>query len=176
MSNLSQFKNNFKGGARPSLFEVQLNFPLATPNASRAAQVSRFMVKGATLPGSVLGLIEVPYRGRKLKIAGDRTFEPMTLTVINDVGMEIRNAFEEWMNIISRHTSNTTGFAPLAYYRDMQIRQIDVNGAFIKQCNVVDAYPTNISAIELSFETNDAVEDFTVEFNYQHWTSDTTVG
>lgn len=177
MSNLSQFKNQFLGGARPNLFEAEIYFPAGVAGASLASLKSKFLIKGAQLPGSIIAPIEVPYRGRKLKVAGDRTFEPWTITVINDVNMEIRNAFESWMNLINRHTSNTAGSTALNYYSDMHIKQLSrdsVNAT--KKYTFVGAFPTNISTIEVNYETNDAVEEFTVELNYQYWTSNSTVG
>ena len=177
MSNLSQFKNQFLGGARPNLFEAEIYFPAGVTSASLASLKSKFLIKGAQLPGSVIAPIEVPYRGRKLKVAGDRTFEPWTITVINDVNMEIRNAFESWMNLINRHTSNTTGLTQLNYYSDMHIKQLSRESATAtKKYTFVGAFPTNISTIEVNYDTNDAVEEFTVELNYQYWTSNSTVG
>jgi len=173
MSNITNFKGQFAGGARPNLFQAEITFPAAVTGAGSAQGLSRFMIKAAQLPASIIAPIEVPYRGRKLKVAGDRTFEPWTVTVINDVGMEIRNAFESWMDLINRNVSNTTGLPGLNYYRDLQIYQLnrDFTATSTKSYNFVDAFPTNISAIDLNYETNDAVEEFTVEFNYQYWTS-----
>jgi hypothetical protein len=179
MSNLSQFKNQFLGGARANLFEVELQFPTGVDGGALAAVKSRFLIKGAQLPASVIAPIEVPYRGRKLKVAGDRTFEPWTITVINDSKMEIRNAFENWMNLINRHTSNTSAYSadPLGYYKDMHVKQLSRDASIpVKRYTFVGAFPTNISTIDLSYETNDAVEEFTVELNYQYWTSASTVG
>ena len=177
MSNLSQFKNQFLGGARPNLFEAEIYFPTGVVNASLASLKSKFLIKGAQLPSSVIAPIEVPYRGRKLKVAGDRTFEPWTITVINDVNMEISNAFESWMNLINSHTSNTAGLTQLNYYLDMHVKQLSRDSANpTKKYTFVGAFPTNISAIEVNYETNDAVEEFTVELNYQYWTSNSTVG
>jgi len=179
MSNLSQFKNQFLGGARPNLFEAEIYFPSLVGSGGLASQKSRFMIKGAQLPSSVIAPIEVPYRGRKLKIAGDRSFEPWTISVLNDSNMEIRNAFEEWMNLINRHTSNTSAYTndPLGYYKDLHIKQLTrERGDTTKKYTFVGAFPTNISTIELNYETNDAVEEFTVELNYQYWVADTTAG
>ena len=179
MSNIQQFKGRFAGGARPNLFEAEINFPGAVIGANNARALSRFMVKAAQLPSSVIAPIEVPYRGRKLKVAGDRTFEPWTVTVINDVNMEIRNAFESWMNLINRNVSNTSALPGLNYYQDLQIYQLNrdnTSTTSTKSYNFVGAFPTNIGAIDLNYETNDTVEEFTVEFNYQYWTSGESTG
>jgi hypothetical protein len=181
MSNLSNFKNAFAGGgARPNLFEVELYFPEGV-SGNNVSSKSRFLVKGAQLPASVIAPIEVPYRGRKLKVAGDRTFEPWSITVINDVNMEIRNALEEWMNLINRHASNTSSgrVGPLNYYKDLAVKHLSRDGsseAPTKVYTFVGAFPTNISNIELNYETNDQIEEFTVEFQYQYWTSNSTLG
>jgi hypothetical protein len=175
---ISNFKSNFIGGARPNLFQVRINYPTDTTNSVSPingiggnAVTDTLMVKGASLPGGVLGTIEVPFRGRKLKIAGDRTYEPWTITVINDVDMNVRNKLESWMNLISRNSSNTKDYASLAYMIDVYVDQLDYEQNIVKSYTLHDAYPTNISAIELNYETNDTVEEFTVEFNYQYWTS-----
>ena len=179
MSNLSQFKNQFLGGARPNLFEAEIYFPSNVVGGPTASVKSRFLIKGAQLPSSVIAPIEVAYRGRKLKVAGDRTFEPWTITVINDSKMEIRNAFENWMNLINRHTSNTSAYTadPLAYYKDLHVKQLTRESSIpVKKYTFVGAFPTNVSTIDLNYDTNDAVEEFTVELNYQYWTTDSTIG
>lgn len=180
MSNLSEFKSKFiGGGARPNLFEAQVYFPSGVSGGDKATKLSSFMIKAASIPPSVLGTIEVPYRGRKLKVAGDRTFEPWTITVINDTGMELRKAFEDWMNLINRHTSNTSNLptGALSYYKNMIVKQLgrENSTTALQTYTFVDAYPTNISAIELNYETNDQVEEFTVEINYQYWTNGNVV-
>jgi hypothetical protein len=177
MSNISQFKSNFNGGARPNLFKCLVNFPELN---SRLTEKASFMIKAAQLPSSVIAPIEVPYRGRKLKVAGDRTFEPWTITVINDSSFDVRDAFERWMNRVNSHSSNIATDAVLGqglnYMKDLEVIQLDRDGSEsgIKAYTFIDAFPTNIGAIELSFETNDTVEEFTVELQYQYWTSNTT--
>lgn len=176
MSNLTNFKSNFSGGgARPNLFQVTIDFPNGVSDGASAGRLTNFLVRGATIPESVIGTIEVPYRGRKLKVAGDRTFEPWTITVINDTDFKIRKAFEEWMNIINRHSSNTSNLpsGALSYFKNVKVEQLGRSSTSspIATYSFVDAYPTNISNIELNYETNDAVEEFTVELNYQYWIS-----
>jgi hypothetical protein len=177
---ISAFKSNFNGGgARPNLFRCTINFPEQLGfNGGDLRNTASFLIKAASLPASVIAPIEVPFRGRKLKIAGDRTFEPWSITVINDTNFKLRNAFEKWMNAINNHEANVTSFAASlgqsqAYFRDLAVTQLDRNGADIglKTYEIKDAFPTNVSAIELNYETNDAVEEFTVEFQYQYWTA-----
>jgi hypothetical protein len=172
MANIDNFKAKLTGGgARPNLFKVICNFPA---DVGGDAELASFLIKGAGLPASVIAPIEVPYRGRKLKVAGDRTFEPWTITVINDTGFEVRNAMERWMNGMNGHQINTGLNNPTDYQADLIIEQLDRDGSTIKTYNFRGCFPTNVAAIDLSYETNDAVEEFTVEFQVQYWESDTT--
>ena len=159
------------GGARPNLFKATINFPAY---AGGDSEFTSFMVKGAGLPASVIANIDVPFRGRQLKIAGDRTFEPWTITVINDSEMRVRNSFETWMNGINEHVNNTGLQNPTDYQADMIVEQLGKDGSVTKTYTLRGAYPTNISQIDLSYDTNDAIEEFTVEINYQYWESNTT--
>ena len=159
------------GGARPNLFKATINFPAY---AGGDSEFTSFMVKGAGLPASVIASIDVPFRGRQLKIAGDRTFEPWTITVINDAEMRVRNSFETWMNGINEHVNNTGLQNPTDYQADMIVEQLGKDGSVTKTYTLRGAYPTNISQIDLSYDTNDAIEEFTVEINYQYWESNTT--
>ena len=159
------------GGARPNLFKGTINFPAY---AGGDSEFTSFMVKGAGLPASVIANIDIPFRGRQLKIAGDRTFEPWTITVINDSEMRVRNSFETWMNGINEHVNNTGLQNPTDYQADMIVEQLGKDGSVTKTYTLRGAYPTNVSQIDLSYDTNDAIEEFTVEINYQYWESNTT--
>ena len=126
---LDAFKGKMVGGgARPNLFECELFFPDdAIPTDSSTDEIadkSRFLVKAAQLPASNIAPILVPFRGRNLKIAGDRTFDPWTITVINDVDFKIRTAFERWMNLINKHEDNAGLTDPTAYQKDLFVRQL----------------------------------------------------
>jgi hypothetical protein len=174
MSAINDFKSRFTGGgARPNLFKVIMNYP-AGVSADVAA--TSFMIKGASIPAGIIAETLVPYMGRQLKVAGDRTFEPMSLTVINDTDMAVRKAFETWMNIINAHESNTGATNPAEYQTDFQIQQLGRggDGDILKEYSFVGSFPTNLSAIDLNWETNDSIEEFTVELGYQYWTSETT--
>ena len=170
--NVDDFKAKLVGGgARPNLFKVICNFPAV---AGGNTELASFMIKGATLPSSVVAPIEVSFRGRKLKVAGDRTFEAWSITVINDNNMDIRNAFEKWMNYINQHRENQGALTPASYMTDMTVQQLDRANKVVKEYTFRGVFPTNIAAIDLNFETNDAIEEFTVELNYQYWESKTT--
>jgi hypothetical protein len=159
------------GGARPNLFKAIVNFPAY---AGGDTELTSFMCKGAQLPASVIAQLDVPFRGRQLKIAGDRTFENWTITVINDAAMEVRNAMERWMNGMNEHVNNTGLSNPSDYQTDMAIQQLDRAGNVTKEYTIRGTYPVNVSAVDLSYETNDAIEEFTVELAYQYWESNTT--
>jgi hypothetical protein len=121
-----------------------------------------------------MAVIEVPFRGRQLKIAGDRTFEPWNITVLNDTDFTTRNALEKWMNGMNGHSANTGITNPVAYQADLLVEQLDKDGSVLKTYNFRGCFPTNVSAIDVSYDTNDAIEEFTVEFQVQYWESDTT--
>lgn len=169
---VDDFKSKLKGGgARPNLFNCKLNFPAY---ALGDAELTSFMVKGAQLPSSNVNPIMVPFRGRQLKIAGDRTFEEWTVTVINDTGFEVRDAMERWMNGINSHNANTGFNDPADYQTDLSVDQLDKDGLVIKTYNFRSCFPTVISAIDLNYDTVDTIEEFTVTFQVQYWESGTT--
>ena len=121
-----------------------------------------------------MNVIEVPFRGRQLKIAGDRTFEVWSPTIINDTGFEVRNALEKWMNGINGHSANTGFTNPVLYQADLLVEQLDKDGSVLKTYNFRGCFPTNLSAIELSYDTVDTLEEFTAEFQVQYWEANTT--
>ena len=167
---ISDFKSKLTGGgARPNLFEVELAFPQAVAIENDVLQKSRFLVKAAALPASTISPIEVPFRGRILKIAGDRTFETWTITVLNDVDFVIRSAFEKWMNIINSMEDATGVQNPDEYQKDAMVHQLDRDGGILRSYKFWDIFPTNISTIDLSYESTDTLEEFTVEMQVQWW-------
>ena len=167
---ITDFKSKMAGGgARPNLFEVELVFPDPIAIENDVKEKSRFLVKAAQLPASNITPIEVNFRGRILKIAGDRTFDTWTVTVINDVDFSIRSAMEKWMNFINKMEDATGAQDPALYQPDAYVHQLDRDGSTLRSYKFHDVFPTNISAIDLSYETVDSVEEFTVEFQVQWW-------
>ena len=183
---LDDFKSKLVGGgARPNLFEVELNFPgaLGENSSGGAKELAKFLVKAANLPASNINVIDVPFRGRNLKIAGDRTFDVWTITIINDTDFKIRDAFERWMNAINKHDNATGEVTPAEYQQDMFVNQIgraqEVEGFKLKPADAPlpvlrkykfhGVFPTNISAIELSYDQTDSIEEFTVDLQVQWW-------
>jgi len=167
---ITDFKSKMAGGgARPNLFEVELVFPDPIAIENDVKEKSRFLVKAALLPASNITPIEVNFRGRILKIAGDRTFDTWTVTVINDVDFSIRSAMEKWMDFINSMEDATGAQDPALYQPDAYVHQLDRDGSTLRSYKFRDIFPTNISAIDLSYETVDTVEEFTVEFQVQWW-------
>ena len=174
---ITDFKSKLTGGgARPNLFEVELAFPEEIEIANDVKDKSRFLVKAAALPASNITPIDINFRGRILKIAGDRTFDTWTVTVINDTDFAIRSAFEKWMNQINK-LSDATGFNdPAEYQEDAYVHQLDRDGSTLRTYKFFDVFPTNISQVDLSYETIDTLEEFTVELQVLYWESIKGVG
>ena len=169
---VDDFKSKLRGGgARPNLFKATLNFPAY---AGGDVELSSFLCKTVQLPVSEMALVNVPFRGRQLKIAGDRTFQNWTVTIINDTDFSVRDAMERWMNGINAHAANTGLSNPVDYEADLSVDQLDRNGDVLKTYNFRGCFPVNVGEIALSYETNDAIEEFTVEFAIQYWESNTT--
>ena len=167
---ITDFKSKMAGGgARPNLFEVELVFPDPLAIENDVKEKSRFLVKAALLPASNITPIEVNFRGRILKIAGDRTFDTWTVTVINDVDFAIRSAMEKWMDFINSMEDATGAQDPALYQPDAYVHQLDRDGSTLRTYKFHDVFPTNISQIDLSYETVDAIEEFTVEMQVQWW-------
>jgi hypothetical protein len=172
MANIDAFKANMiGGGARANQFFVSLTFPNYVSAGALASAKGQFVCKGAQLPASTIDNTPVNYRGRQVNFAGERTFQPWTVTVLNDNDFLLRNAFEAWMNGINNNANNTGLISPNQYQVDMEVSQLDRNGGVIKTYRFNDAYPTEVGTIELNFDTNNQVEEFTVTFQYNYWTS-----
>ena len=173
MANVDNFKSKLiGGGARANLFKVIINNPPV--GAGLDTELLSFTCKGAQLPASVVAQIDVPFRGRQLKVAGDRTFENWTITAYNEDSNDVRSAFESWMNTINQHVNNEGAKRPSDYQADLIVQQLDRENVVTKEYAIRGAFPVNVSAIDLSYDANDAIEEFTVEFAYQYWESNTT--
>ena len=189
---IDSFKSKLVGGgARPNLFEVMLTFPQGVNgpiDEKTLDEKTRFMVKAANLPASNITPIDIPFRGRNLKIAGDRTFDVWTVTVINDTDFAIRNAMERWMNGMNNLQNATGETNPVDYQTDAYVLQLGRGGKpdntgtgklqgpgfgdevpVLKQYKFHGIFPTNISAIELSYDQPDTIEEFTVDLQVQWW-------
>ena len=180
---INDFKNKLSGGVRPNLFNVQINFPNIIGNAEGLGSgstslegLSSFLCRSAALPASTQGLIEVPFRGRFLKIPGDRTFEAWTATFYNTKDFNLRRAFELWINAANKTDENvgTLDFGAIggtgSYFSDLVVQQKakDTKDEILREYHLIGAWPTNVSAINLAYDSNDQIEEFDVEFQYQY--------
>ena len=165
---ISDFKSKLTGGgARANLFEVVLTFPDLAQPPTDVLDKSRFLVKAARLPASNISPIDVAFRGRILKIAGDRTFDSWSITVINDTDFAIRSAFERWMNVINRLSDNTGAVNPADYQADCYVYQLDRDGQSLRSYRFFDTFPTQVGPIELSYDAT-GIQEFTVELQVQY--------
>ena len=191
LKTISQFRSKLAGGgARPNLFEVSINdFKFASP--AWDSDTFQFLCKGAQLPSSIVSSVEVPFRGRTLKVAGDRTFDNWTINVINDEDFKLRVAFEQWMNGINKLSDGSGTTSPNSYMANAVVHQLGRgyntgrnsttnSGAGDGSAGRTDIkplrtyyfdgiFPTNIGAIDLSYDTADTIEEYTVEFQVQYW-------
>jgi hypothetical protein len=169
---VDDFKSKLRGGgARPNLFKVTLNFPVY---AGGDAELTSFLCKTAQLPQSTVNTLPVNFRGREIKIAGERTFDDWTVQVLNDTDFAVRDAMERWMNGINGHSANTGLTNPIDYQADLIVEQLDRDGSILKRYDFRGAFPTTCGPIELSYDTVGEVEVFDVTFTYQYWESNTT--
>jgi hypothetical protein len=166
---ITDFKSKLSGGGtRSNLFEVELSFPAALGIDSNTLDKSRFLVKAANLPASNVTPVEVAFRGRTLRLAGDRTFESWTITVINDTDFAIRSAFEKWTNYMNRLSDATGTTDPALYQADAFVYQLNRDGSILRAYHFYDLFPTSVSAINLAYET-EAIQEFTVEMQVHWW-------
>ena len=181
MPNIIEFKSRLNGGVRPNLYEVDINFPVGVGDQKSLKEQGQYLCRSTSLPTHSQGLIEVPFRGRFLKIPGDRTFEAWTATFYNTADFNLRAAFEQWINLgnqVDENIGATTGLDDI--FKDVYIRQLskDANevgtgGAgdknrVLRTYKLFDAWPTSVGAINVAFDSNDALEEFDVEFQYQY--------
>lgn len=168
------------GGARANLFEVQLFLPdVYKPRVDVKTQHFSFLCKGASLPASSVGVVEVPYFGRKIKMAGNRTFADWTTTVINDEDFQIRNLIEDWISAINEHAQNqrvAITSAPMDYQGSLLVNQYSKDGGVLKTYRFVHAWPSTCSDISLGWDSNDSIEEFTITWQYDYWVTEDAAG
>jgi hypothetical protein len=189
---ITDFKSKLQGGAaRPNLFEVSIpTFPASVTGWDD--ETFQFMCKSAALPASNVAPIDVPFRGRILKVAGDRTFDTWTITIINDEDFKLRSAFELWMNNISKLDNNSGATNPSSYMTDAYVHQlgrgydkgrfsttnnggndttVETNISPLRTYKFHSIFPTSVSPIDLSYDSSDTIEEYSVEFQVQYWTA-----
>ena len=175
------------GGARPNMFEVNITLPDQVQGLGDISQDMRFLVKAAEIPAANIGNIPVPFRGRVLPVAGDRTFDPWTVTIINDAQFNIRDAMEQWSNLINDLQFDVGDINPADYQTKAEVfqlsRQAQGTGAqsagkggeiiqTLRTYNFEGIYPNAVSSIPLDYGATDQIEEFQVTFNYLFWTSE----
>ena len=159
---ISDFASQFQGGVRANLFRVSINGPAGGPSFTNI----EFLCKGAGIPASTVAAIDVPYRGRSLKVPGDRTCDVWTVTVLNDVDWQHRTAFENWSHRITAYSANVSNFdsGDLGYYGRATVIHLDRSGNVVRRYVLEDIFPTSVSSIDLTSDGNDTVEEYTVGF------------
>ena len=179
LKTISEFKSTLAGGGvRPNLFEVELTtFPSAITGWD--ADTFKYLCKAANLPASTIASIDVPFRGRTFKVAGDRSIDVWTVTVINDEDFKLRRSFEAWMELIAKLDNNLGATNPSSYMSNATVHQLGrgstvnsttnagADSSILASYNFVDIFPTAVSAIDLSYDSGDTIEEFTVEFQVQ---------
>ena len=178
---ISDFKTSLKyGGARPNLFEVTFG---NIPTVAGTLSLDNFIMlcKASNLPGSTVASIDVPFRGRIFKVSGDRTFDPWSITVINDNDFAIRKVMEDWMQHIAQYKDASGTTEPSTYMANATVQQLSRNSSTVsatsgggatviaREYTFQDIFPTSVSAIDLSADSSNAIEEFTVEFQVNYW-------
>ena len=179
---LNNFLSKIGEGVKPNMFVVDVSWPTDLDNKPEGdnRELVNLLCKSTALPASNIGVIEVPFRGRTVKIAGDRTFDTWSATFFNDKDFKIRTYFEKWLEQINTHESNNAPlFVPtnstagyMATVKVKQMRKDDrESGSILRQYDLLHAFPTSVSQIDLAYDSNDQIEEFSVEFQYSYWTS-----
>ena len=175
--NINTFRKSLAGGgARPNLFAVQINPPAGIGTTHGGDKMAPFMVKTTAIPGVNIGPVEVPYMGRVLKLAGNTTFDDWETTIINDEDFKVRKYVEQWAEVINGKADNLAVSAdPSSYTSDARVIQFSKNGQPIREYAMIGVFPTAIAGIELGWDSNDALEEFSVTWAFSWWeTADTT--
>lgn len=170
--NISNFKSNglVFGGARPTLFSVRLTKPLAFTLDNTSMSKFEFTCRGSQLPPATVGTIEIPYFGRNIKLAGDRTFPDWNVTVMNDEDFLVRSMFESWSNALNSLESNVRAAGTSEQYKaDLIVSQYGKEGDTIRQYRIIGAFPSAIDPIDLNWDSQNQIEQFGVTFSYDYW-------
>ena len=166
--NIEEFRSRLgAGGARPNQFRVTLNFP----TIAESDNTYSILVSGAAIPASTVNPAIIQYRGREIKLAGERIFDPWTVTIINDTNQSLRSPFEQWLDSMNQKDDNRGNLNPVDYFQDIEIEHLDRNDAVLPGGKYIlyDAFPINMSEIALQYAQNDIIEEFTVTFQYQRY-------
>ena len=174
MANINDFKAKLAGGgARPNQYKVVMPFPGFAQVGGEIEELA-FLCSAAQIPAMTVSKVAVPFRGRNIFLAGDRTFEDWTITVLNDTNFKLRNAFERWMNGINNMTDNEGLTNPVDYQVDAFVDQLDRNGNTIKSYTLRGVFPSSINAIPLDYAAKSDLSETSVTLAFQYFESNTT--
>ena len=172
---LDEFRSQLLGGgARNNQYRVEINNPPAGA-VGLDSRNAAFLCTAAQLPGMTIAEVEVPFRGRSLFIPADRSFEPWTVTFLNDTNFAIRNAMERWNNSMNNLVTGQGFTLHDEYTADLRVSQLDRDDSVLKTYTFVNAFPLEVSAIDLAAGTSDTIETFDVTFRYQHFVTDAVI-
>ena len=179
-----EFQKAIRGGVRPNLFSVEHKFPagVTAPSIQGAegGKIVPYLCKSAALPATNVGTVELPFRGRVIKVPGDRTYETWTGTFYMDDAFALRSAYEKWIELTNGVDKNTASADIVDTWVDIQVTQLDKFGGSgaadnklteLRQYNLISAFPVSVSQISLAYDNNDSYEEFDVEFAYQYHTT-----
>lgn len=164
------------GGARPNLFEVEINFPDFVDGGTLAGRQARLLCQSASVPASSVGTVEVPYFGRTVKFAGDRTYDEWSTTILNDETFSVRRALEQWQNAVNQfdfnsfNRQNVDAGGSVGYLANITVKQFTKTGTVAQQYQLKNAWPSEIGEIDLDWGTTDEIETFDVTFTYDYYT------
>lgn len=175
---ISNLRSALRGGARPNLFNVTVNFPTVSGVIFTPITNQDLLCKSAAIPAMTIGAIEVPFRGRTIKVPGDRSFAEWTATFISDSAFALRKKFEDWVDTIKVTDAASTQLSKTrdSYYSSVAVKQLDEIGQTRRVYTLSEAFPTDVSAIDVSYDTTDTLQEFTVTFQYSYFTSSTPTG
>ncbi len=169
MANVDTFRSTLTGGgARPSQFKVEMFWPAGI--GASLADAPAFLVKAASLPASTVQSIEVPFRGRMTKVAGERVFGNWNITVLNDTDFLIRRELELWSSMVLNHTTTDGMTDPISYTASMFVSQLSRDDKVLRKYKMFNCWPTNISEIGLNFGDTNAIQEYQVELSVDYWT------
>jgi len=161
------------GGARPNHYLVRFNFPVGIEEGS--GDKKSYLCKAASLPESTIGIVNVPFMGRSVKVAGDKEFADWTVTMLTDTDFDGRRSFEKWMSLLNGHLTNISLVNnPLLYYANLSVDILSRDSSVIYTVNMVGCFPTNVGEVSLGYDNNDSIAEYTVTFAVNYWTSDAT--
>ena len=173
MSTIQTFKANLiNGGFRPNQFKCHIDFPTIIQGAAAVGRQVEFLAKSSQLPASSIAPVEVNYRGRPVKFAGERTFQPWSMDIYTDTDFNLRSIFEQWIEVMQNAASTGGAVQPALYQGQMDITAMDRNDNEVKRYTFIDAFPTDVGAMQVDWDSNNQIGLFTVTFDYNYFVAE----